>query len=61
MEAMWCLKRRLSDIVYQQMITDALTHTSQRRRRVRGQPGNDSDSSVTDSHSRRRLFGSATP
>lgn len=27
MEAMRCVKRRLSDIVYQQMLNDAMTHT----------------------------------
>lgn len=46
MEAMRCLKRRLSDLVYTQMRTDA--------RRVQtgpgGHPGNDSASSATGSH-----------
>ena len=47
MEAMRCVKRRLSDIVYQQMLNDALT---QARTGPGGQQGNDSDSSVTGSH-----------
>jgi hypothetical protein len=47
MEAMRCVKRRLSDIVYQQMLNDALTNTGTG---PGGQQGNDSDSSVTDSH-----------
>ena len=47
MEAMRCVKRRLSDIVYQQMLNDALT---QARTGLGGQQGNDSDSSVTGSH-----------
>jgi transposase len=47
MEAMRCVKRRLSDIVFQQMLTDALTHSVTG---PGGQQGNDSDSSVTDSH-----------
>ena len=32
MEAMRCVKRRLSDIVYQQMLNDAVTHTGGRAR-----------------------------
>jgi hypothetical protein len=47
MEAMRCVKRRLSDIVYQQMLNDALRQT---RTGPGGQQGNDSDSSATDSH-----------
>src|SRR3954464_2108882 len=35
MEAMRCLKRRLSDIVYQQMLNDAITTTLTARRRAR--------------------------
>ena len=46
MEAMRCVKRRLSDIVYQQMLRDALDP----RTSPGGQQGNDSDSSVTGSH-----------
>ena len=49
MEAMRCVKRRLSDIVYQQMLHDALARTATS---PGGQRGNDSDSSVTDSHPR---------
>jgi transposase len=47
MEAMRCVKRRLSDIVYQQMLNDALATTGTG---PGGQQGNDSDSSATDSH-----------
>jgi transposase len=47
MEAMRCVKRRLSDIVFQQMLNDAITHSVTG---PGGQQGNDSDSSVTDSH-----------
>ena len=47
MEAMRCVKRRPSDLVYQQMLNDAIT---QARTGPGGQQGNDSDSSVTDSH-----------
>jgi transposase len=51
MEAMRCVKRRLSDIVYQQMLHDAITHTLTPTGTSPGrQQGNDSDSSVTDSH-----------
>jgi transposase len=47
MEAMRCVKRRLSDIVYQQMLNDAMRRTGTG---PGGQQGNDSDSSATDSH-----------
>ena len=47
MEAMRCVKRRLSDIVYQQMLNDTLTNT---RTGPGGQQGDDSDSSATGSH-----------
>jgi transposase len=47
MEAMRCVKRRLSDIVFQQMLNDAITHSVTG---PGGQQGNDSDSSATDSH-----------
>jgi transposase len=57
MEAMRCVKRRLSDIVYQQMLNDAL----RTRTGPGGQRGNDSDSSATGSQPRHRLFGQATP
>jgi transposase len=46
MEAMRALKRRLSDLVYRQLLTDALKPTATGRE---GQPGNDSDSSAADS------------
>jgi transposase len=44
MEAMRCVKRRLSDIVYRQMLDDAV------RTGPGEQRGNDSDSSATGSH-----------
>ena len=47
MEAMRCVKRRLSDIVYQQMLNDAMRQPGTG---PGGQQGNDSNSSVTDSH-----------
>jgi transposase len=47
MEAMRCVKRRLSDIVFQQMLNDAMKHQATS---PGGQPGNDSDSSATGSH-----------
>jgi transposase len=46
MEAMRCVKRRLSDIVYQQMLHDALTQVGTG---PGGQQGHDSDSSATGS------------
>jgi transposase len=48
MEAMRCLKRRLSDIVYRHMVDDAIAHA------VTGPGGHQdttTDSSVTGSHS----------
>ena len=47
MEAMRALKRRLSDLVYRQMLTDALTPSMTG---PGGQSGNDSVSSAADSH-----------
>jgi transposase len=47
MEAMRCLKRRLSDLVYRQMVNDLV---STRGTGPGGQTGNDSDSSATGSH-----------
>jgi len=46
MEAMRCVKRRLSDIVYQQMLNDALANT---KTGPGGHQGNDSVSSATGS------------
>ena len=56
-EALRCVKRRLSDIVFQQMLNDAMR---QQATSPGGQTGNDSDSSATGSHPRRRRFGQAT-
>lgn len=47
MEAMRCVKRRLSDIVYRQMLTDALAHT---KTGPGGHRGTSTDSSATGSH-----------
>jgi transposase len=47
MEAMRCLKRRLSDIVYRRMLDDAITQTVTG---PGGHRGTTTDSSVTDSH-----------
>ena len=46
MEAMRCLKRRLSDLVYKTMIEDLV---AAQKTGPGGQPGNDSASSVTGS------------
>jgi transposase len=47
MEAMRCVKRRLSDIVYRHMVNDAITHTVTG---PGGQRGTATDSSATGSH-----------
>jgi transposase len=47
MEAMRCLKRRLSDIVYRRMLDDALMHTTTG---PGGHQGATTDSSAADSH-----------
>ena len=59
MEAMRCLKRRLSDLVYRQMLNDALN--PDKVTDPGGQRGNDSDSSATGSQPQHRHFGQATP
>ncbi|HET8960713.1 IS110 family transposase [Nocardioides sp.] len=67
MEAMRCLKRRLSDLVYRAMVDDALATTAAPRRTdPGGQRGDDSDSSAAGSHphtdsSDKPLPGPATP
>jgi transposase len=51
MEAMRCVKRRLSDIVYQQMLNDAVRSAGTRSGTgPGGQRGHDSGSSATGSH-----------
>jgi len=51
MEAMRCLKRRLSDIVYKAMLNDTIAATvTAGRTGPGGHRGNDSDSSVAGSH-----------
>lgn len=47
MEAMRCVKRRLSDIVYRNMVNDAITHAVTG---PGGHRGTATDSSVTGSH-----------
>jgi transposase len=47
MEAMRCVKRRLSDLVFQQMLNDATRHMATG---PGGQQGHDSDSSATGLH-----------
>ncbi len=47
MEAMRCLQRRLSDLVYRQLLADALRPA---KTGPGGHPGNDSNSSATGSH-----------
>ena len=58
MEAMRCLKRRLSDAVYRTMLDD-LSKT--KGTGPGGQRGSDSDSSATGSQPQHRFFGQATP
>jgi transposase len=62
MEAMRCLKRRLSDLVYRQLVADALRPTATG---PGGHPGNDSNSSMAGFHpdtgsSEKSLPGPAT-
>ena len=62
MEAMRCLKRRLSDTVYRTLMTDLAKHAaSSQVTGPGGHRGNDSDSSATGSQPQHRLFGQATP
>src|SRR3954449_5155535 len=67
MEAMRCVKRRLSDIVFQAMLNDAVRGTEGKSGAgPGGQRGHDSDSSATGSHphtgsSDKSLPGPATP
>ncbi|MBS2937721.1 IS110 family transposase [Nocardioides sp. J2M5] len=65
MEAMRCVKRRLSDIVYQTMLNDAVRTTkaptsTTTRTGPGGQRGNDSDPSAAGSQPHTKLFGQAT-
>jgi hypothetical protein len=62
MEAMRCLKRRLSDTVYRTMLADlARDATPDEVTGPGGHRGNDSESSATGSQPQHRLFGQATP
>jgi transposase len=58
MEAMRCLKRRLSDIVYRRMLEDAVGDTATG---PGGQRGHDSDSSATGSHPHTGSSGKPLP
>ncbi len=57
MEAMRCVKRRLSDIVYRHMVDDAIRAMTG----PGGQPGTDTQSSATGSHPRTRTSHSPDP
>ena len=57
-EAMRCLKRRLSDLVYRALLDDLSRDVATG---PGGQRGSDSDSSATGSQPQHRLFGQATP
>jgi transposase len=58
MEAMRCLKRRLSDTVYRTMLADlAPNQTAHQVTGPGAQRGNDSDSSAAGSQPQHRLFG----
>ena len=65
MEAMRCLKRRLSDTVYRTMLADIAVHaagvTAPEAAGPGGHRGNDSESSATGSQPQHRHFGQATP
>ncbi|WP_328522736.1 transposase [Kribbella sp. NBC_00359] len=58
MEAMRCLKRRLSDLVYMTMLDDLV---AAQKTGPAGQPGNDSVSSATGSQPQHRLFFAPYP
>ena len=58
MEAMRCLKRRLSDTVYKTMLADLANHAATG---PGGHRGNVTESSATGSQPQHRLFGQATP
>src|SRR6476620_7930499 len=58
MEAMRCVKRRLSDIVYRHLVDDAITHSVTS---PGGQRGNVSDSSATGSHPRTGSYDPPLP
>ena len=66
LEALRCLKRRISDAVYRQLLTDARGAEKVDQARAEsaspgGQSGTSQESSVVDSHPLHRHFGSATP
>lgn len=61
MEAMRCVKRRLSDIVFRTMLNDTVRTTDATSRTgPGGQRGDDSDSSAAGSQPPHQLFGQAT-
>jgi transposase len=59
-EALRCLKRRISDAIYAQLVADA-RKAAAAAAGPGGQPGNRSDSRAAGSHPAHRLFGQATP
>ena len=59
-EALWSLKRQISDAIFACLQADARQATT-RANGPGGQQGNDSAASVAGSHPRHRLFGQATP
>ena len=62
MEAMRCLKRRLSDIVYRTMLNDSVVHAiADGKTGPGGQRGNDSDSSAAGSHPHTGSSGKSHP
>jgi transposase len=66
LEALRCLKRRISDAVYRQLQADAATATTSEAiedvdASPGGQCGASQESSAVDSHPLHRHFGSATP
>ena len=58
LEAIRCLKRRISDAIYHQLVADA---TAAESADPGGHCGASTESSAVDSHPRHRHFGSATP
>ncbi len=60
-EALRCLKRQISDVIFARLQADARQAAAAWAKGPGGQPGNDSASSAAGSHPERQLFGQATP
>src|SRR5215472_7263562 len=61
-EALRCLKRQISDVIYARLVADAIRDAVPAEANgPGGQSGNGSVSSAAGSHPGRRLFGPATP